>query len=324
MREQTMHPHRFIHIVLSLCGLTLVATVNPGNIATSQELQMRLWPGSTGRIDTAGEVTESTDIVRIKGVRVPDILVYLPARTSATGQGVVVCPGGAYRGLAYDWEGKDIAKWLNANGIAAFVLKYRLPDAFTDSQKHVYALEDAQRAIRIARQHAHEWGILPDRIGVMGFSAGGHLAASLGTCYTVRGPHRAEAIDTISARPDFMILMYPVISMTEPYTHMGSRHSLLGDHPDSALIRQYSPQLQVTDNTPPAFIVHAFDDKAVPVENSIIMFDALRAHNIPVEMHIFPMGGHGFGLGLKPGMPHAWTTLCIDWLRRLSTASTRH
>jgi len=293
--------------------------IQPGNIARSQELRMRLWPETGTRVDTTGEVVESTDIVRIKGVRVPDILVYLPAKTTATGQGVVICPGGAYRGLAYDWEGKDIAKWLNAHGIAGIVLKYRLPNTYSDSLKHVYALEDAQRAIRIARQHASEWSIAPDRIGVMGFSAGGHLAATLGTCSAVRGPHKAESIDTISARPDFMILMYPVISMTEPYTHMGSRQSLLGDHPDSALIHRYSPHLQVNENTPPAFIIHAYDDKAVPVENSMMMFQALRAHNVPAEMHIFPAGGHGFGLGLKPGMPHSWTTLCLSWLKELST-----
>ncbi len=309
---------RRFHRLIIPCTIAASLVFQPGNTATSQEYRLRLWPATGGRADSAGEVTTSTDMVRITNVHVPDILVYLPTKASATGHAVVVCPGGAYRGLAYDWEGKDIAKWLNANGIAAIVLKYRLPNVFNDSLKHMYALEDAQRAIRIARHHASEWNFAPDRIGVMGFSAGGHLAAMLATGYDLQGPHASEAIDTLSARPDFAILMYPVISMTEPYTHMGSRQSLLGARPDSALIGRYSPQLLVNSMTPPVFMVHAYDDNVVPVENSMIMFQALRAHGIPVELHIFPTGGHGFGLAAAPGKPHSWSGLCIAWLKGLS------
>jgi acetyl esterase/lipase len=300
--------------IFTLCMLALTLTLQPYHIAKSQELKMQLWPGKG---DTTGEILETSNIMWIKNVQVPDIRVYLPTKQSATGQAVLVCPGGGYMGLAYDWEGKDIAKWLNAYGIAAVVLKYRLPSAFHDSLKHIYALEDAQRAIRITRQHAGEWNISPDKVGVMGFSAGGHLAATLGTCYDVQGPHKAESIDTISARPDFMILMYPVITMGELATHMGSRKALLGEQPDPGMIRRYSPEVLVNDRTPPAFIVHAYDDKVVPVENSMLMFQALRAHSVPAEMHIFPAGGHGFSLATKPGMPHSWPALCIEWMKSL-------
>jgi acetyl esterase/lipase len=305
---------RFLWLI-AFCGFTALLAVQPGNIAKSQELRLPLWRETGARPDTAREVIETSDIMWIKNVHVPDMLVYLPTKQSATGQAVVVCPGGGYMGLAYDWEGKDIAKWLNGNGIAAVVLKYRLPSAFKDSLRHMYALEDAQRAMRLTRQHAPEWNISADRIGVLGFSAGGHLAAMLGTSYEARGPHKADAIDTISARPDFMILMYPVITMNELSTHMGSRKALLGEHPDAAMIRRYSPELLVNERTPSAFIVHAYDDKTVPVENSILMFQALRAHNVPAEMHIFPEGGHGFSLATKPGKPHAWSTLCLEWLK---------
>jgi acetyl esterase/lipase len=309
-----MHFRRCFAYLVPLCALAMVLIVLPDNIAKSQELKMLLWPGL---VDTTGEIIETSDIMWVKNVHAPDIRVYLPTKQCATGQAVLVCPGGGYMGLAYDWEGKDIAKWLNGNGIAAVVLKYRLPSAFHDSLKHAYALEDAQRAMRITRRHAREWNIAPNRIGVIGFSAGGHLAATLGTCYEVQGPHKAEPIDTISARPDFMILMYPVITMSELSTHTGSRKALLGEHPDPAMIRRYSPELLVNDRTPPAFIVHSVDDKVVPVENSLLIFQALRAHNVPMEMHIFPTGGHGFSLATKPGMPHSWPSLCIEWLKNL-------
>jgi acetyl esterase/lipase len=297
------------------CALAVTLMFATGTQALSQELTLPLWPKDASHADTTREIVEYANIMAIRNVHVPDIQVYLPTKQSANGQAVLVCPGGAYRGLAYDWEGKDVAKWLNANGIAAVVLKYRLPIAFTDPRKHLFALEDAQRALRITRAHAHEWNIAPDKIGVMGFSAGGHLAASLGTGFGIRGPHKAEPIDTVSARPDFMILMYPVITMNAAYTHMGSRTALIGEHPDSTLIRLCSLELQVTEKTPPAFIVHTDDDTAVPLENSMLFYQALRAHNVIAEMHIFPAGGHGFALATTPGKPRAWTALCLDWLK---------
>jgi acetyl esterase/lipase len=312
-----MSSHRLLRALITFAGVPFMLATHWGSVARSQELKLPLWPTAGVIPASAGEVIENSEILWVKNVHIPDIQVYLPTKQSATSQAVVVCPGGGYMGLAYDWEGKDIAKWLNANGIAAVVLKYRIPAAFTDSLKHFYALEDAQRALRLTRHHAKEWNIAPDRIGVMGFSAGGHLAATLGTMYDVQGPHKAEPIDTISARPDFMILMYPVITMNETSTHMGSRKALLGEHPDAGQIRRYSPELLVNDRTPPAFLVHAFDDGAVPVENSLLMFQALRSHNVPAEMHIFPTGGHGFSLATKPGKPDAWPALCIDWMKKL-------
>jgi acetyl esterase/lipase len=245
--------------------------------------------------------------------------VYLPTRRTATGQAIVVCPGGGYRVLAYDWEGVDIAKWLNANGIAAIVLKYRLPIAFHDSQKHRFALQDAQQAIRLTRQHATEWNISRDKIGVMGFSAGGHVAALLGTRHDCCAAPKGVAPDSTTARPNFMILLYPVVTMARPYAHLGSRSALLGDNPDTIAIQDYSPELHVRNTTPPAFLVHASDDTSVHVENSILFFRALRTHDVPAELHIYHAGGHGFSLATGRRSLHSWTYRCLDWLAQLDS-----
>lgn len=284
-----------------------------------QNFEIPLWPEEIPNFQKTDEVevSDSSDIVRISKVQSPDIAVYLPSRKNATGQAVVICPGGGYRILAYDWEGTDIAKWLNAHGIAAVILKYRLPTSASNIIPHKSPLMDAQRAMRLVRHHAGDWNIHPDKIGIMGFSAGGHLAATLGTHFDEVHTATGDAIDSLDCRPDFMILMYPVITFSKPFMHRGSKEALIGKNPDPSLVDYYSIELQVKDNTPPAFMVHAGDDEAVPVENSLVFYQALKDKNIPAELHIYPAGGHGFSLALDKGYLQTWPDRCLDWLKSL-------
>ena len=286
----------------------------------TQEYKIALWPsGNIPNYKKTAEVEkrDTAGIVRVSLVQQPSIDVYLPSRQNATGQAIVVCPGGGYGILAYDWEGTDIAKWLNANGIAAIVLKYRLPNSKSNIVPQLSPLIDAQRAIRMVRANADRWNIKRDRIGIMGFSAGGHLASTAGTHFDSGIGNAADTIDRLSSRPDFMILMYPVITMLKTTMHQGSRNNLIGANPDSATARYYSNDLQVTKDTPPTFIVHSTDDTAVPVENSLMFYQALKNHKVPAEMHIYPYGGHGFSLAIGKGYLQTWTDRCIDWLRSL-------
>jgi acetyl esterase/lipase len=248
-------------------------------------------------------------------VQSPDIAVFLPAKNNATGQAVIICPGGGYGILAYNWEGTDPAKLLNAKGIAAIVLKYRLPNSKNNVVPHLSPLADAKRALRMVRFYATKWNINKNQIGIMGFSAGGHLASTLGTHFDSGNAASPDSIEQQSSRPDFMVLVYPVISMTKEIMHKGSRNNLIGEKADSALAKYYSNELQVTNQTPPTFIVHASDDKGVPVENSLLFYQALKDHGIPVEMHIFPVGGHGFGLAIGKGTLEKWSELCVEWIR---------
>lgn len=252
------------------------------------------------------EEIESADIVLISKVQHPEIEVFLPSERHATGQAVLICPGGSYITLAYDWEGTNIAKWLNAQGIAGIVLKYRLPDSLSSLIPHKTPLIDAEKAMKIIRSNASTWHIDPKKVGVMGFSAGGHLASTLGTHFS----------DTLS-RPDFMVLMYPVITMKEKVTHMWSRRFLIGYHPTKELVDRYSNELQVSTHTPPTFLVHSADDDGVPVQNSLLFFEALQARQIPAEMHIFPFGGHGYSLGIGKPSINQWPTLLKSWLQHL-------
>ncbi|WP_445731244.1 alpha/beta hydrolase [Mariniflexile sp.] len=278
-----------------------------------------LWDGDIPNSQKSNEeeVVESTDIVRMSLVQKPTLAVYLPSKRNATGKAVIICPGGGYQYLAYDWEGTDIAKWFNSKGIAAFVLKYRLPNSKSIKVSYEAPLQDAQRAIRLLRSQAAKWGINPNKIGVIGFSAGGHLASTLGTQFDKPNFFKETAIDTISARPDFMALIYPVVTMKPDYTHKGSKQALLGDNPTEALINQYSNELQVTENTPPTFMVHSEDDNAVPIENSLNLYKALKDKGIKTEMHIYPNGGHGYSLALGKGHLQTWTDRLYDWLESL-------
>lgn len=241
----------------------------------------------------------------------PTLTLYPVSANNKTTTGVVVCPGGGYVHLAMDHEGKQIAGWLNNLGISAFVLKYRLGPEY----HYPAELWDAQRAIRYVRAHAREFGINPDRIGVWGFSAGGHLASTAGTHFDRGDPNGADPIDKQSSRPDFMILAYPVITFLEPYAHLGSLHALLGEKPDPQLVRSLSNELQVTPQTPPAFLFHTSDDPVVPVQNSVQFYLALRQAGVPAEMHIYLHGRHGVGLAQDDPVLKTWPDRLADWLK---------
>ena len=276
-----------------------------------------LWPNGVPNQNTSEEVENKMyrDILRISNVQNPTLEVFLPAKKTATGQAVVICPGGGYSILAYDWEGIDIAKWYNAQGIAAVVLKYRLPKSSSLVKPEIAPLQDAQRAIRLVRHHAKKWNVDSDQIGVMGFSAGGHLASTLGTHYdeNVLGDSK-DPIDSLSARPDFMVLIYPVITFDKKYYHGGSKNNLIGKNASQELIDHYSNDLQVSSQTPTTFLLHTTDDKAVPVENSLLFYQALERNGVAVEMHIYPEGGHGFGLGIGHGHLQQWPDRLKQWL----------
>ena len=276
-----------------------------------------LWQGDPPNYRETGEVTiwDTSDIVRVRNVQKPDIAVFLPSKKNATGEAVVICPGGGYGILAYDWEGSDIARWLNSQGIAAFVLKYRLPGSKSNIIPYKSPLMDAQRAMRIVRSNAESWNIDPERIGVMGFSAGGHLASTLSTHYDAGDPSSSDPVEKVSCRPDFSVLVYPVISFTEDFQHSGSRINLLGEDADESLVKYYSNELQVTEDTPPAILIHSDDDKAVPVENSITYYKALRNNDIASELHIYPYGGHGYSLAIGQGHLATWPDRVIEWIR---------
>ncbi len=299
-------------IFLSLCLLITI------NTCFSQET-IQLWSGEIPNHQKTNEVEtqEKGDILWIKNVQEPSLEIYLPTKRNATGKAMVICPGGGYQGLAYDWEGTDIAKWLNSKGIAAFVLKYRLPKSNSIIIGHKAPLQDAQRAIRLVRHNSEKWNVSKNQIGIMGFSAGGHLASTLGTHYNDGENSLPSTIDSLSARPDFMALIYPVITMRASYTHKGSRNNLLGENPKQELIDFYSNELHVNKNTPPTFIVHSTNDKGVSVMNSILFYQALVKEEIYSEMHIYPKGGHGFSLAIERGHLQTWTDRLSEWIDSL-------
>jgi acetyl esterase/lipase len=248
----------------------------------------------------------------------PELRIYLPAPERATGTGVVVCPGGAYAVLASDHEGQQVARWLNTQGVAAFVLKYRLGPRY----HHPAPLQDAQRALRYARAHASRLRVAESRIGIMGFSAGGHLAATATTHFDAGDSASSDPVERVSSRPDFAILCYPVISLQEPFAHGGSRRNLLGENPDPKLVESLSNETQVTDKTPPVFLFHTAEDAGVPVENSLAFFEACRRAHVPAELHVYQFGPHG--VGLSPGDPvtGTWKERLADWLRASGFLST--
>jgi acetyl esterase/lipase len=285
-------------------------------LTNAQDKILKIWqneiPGSIENKNYIEEkIKRADDIERTSKVSVPTISVFLPAKEKATGTAVVICPGGGYSIIASEHEGRDIAAWLNNLGIAGIIVKYRLPSDEIMKNKTIGPLQDVQEAFRLVRRNTKEWGINTDKIGVIGFSAGGHLASTISTHYN----YKVYESDTISCRPDFSILIYPVISMSTELTHMGSRENLLGKNPDQKLINFFSNDLQVDENTPPAFIVHSADDKAVPVQNSINYLLALKKFNIPAELHIYEKGGHGYGLGRNLGTESNWPEDCKNWLK---------
>jgi acetyl esterase/lipase len=241
----------------------------------------------------------------------PTLTVFPPRQSKPGGVGVIVCPGGAYLRLADNHEGRQVANWLNSLGFAAFVLKYRLGPRY----RHPVELGDAQRAIRLVRSRAAEFGIAPDRIGMLGFSAGGHLTATAGTHFDEGNPGSADPIERSGSRPDFLVLGYPVMSFKAPYAHQGSLQALLGDNPDPKLVEELSNELHVTSRTPPTFLFHTNEDKSVPAENSVLFYLALRKAGVPAEMHIFEHGPHGVGLALGDPVLSMWPALLTNWFR---------
>ena len=251
--------------------------------------------------------TDQGGRLRVSHVTNPQLLVFLPPKEKANGTAVVICPGGGYARLAASHEGIDVAKALNEWGVAAFVLIYRLPDDSIMDDKEIGPLQDAQRSIAIVRARAAEWNINPNKVGIMGFSAGGHLASTAGTHFN----HPViENRRQLSLRPDFMVLLYPVISFSDSLAHKGSRDNLIGKTPAPDKIAYYSNELQVTAETPPAFLVHAKDDGTVKVQNSISFYNALLKNKVPAEIHLFEKGGHGFGMN-NPTTTDKW----MDWLK---------
>lgn len=241
----------------------------------------------------------------------PTLTIYMPPSTAGPMTAVIVAPGGGYRNLSMNKEGRIPATYLNTLGVAAFVLKYRLGPKY----HHPIELGDMQRAVRTVRARAAEWHIAPDRIGVMGFSAGGHLASTASTQFDAGNASAADSIDRVSSRPDFAILGYPVISLTEAWTHQGSRTNLLGESADAALARRLSTDTQVTSQTPPTFLFHTNADTAVPAENSVYYYLALRKAGVPAEMHIFKDGPHGVGMPMNDLALSEWPKVLANWLR---------
>jgi acetyl esterase/lipase len=244
---------------------------------------------------------------------IPTLTPYWPDPAKATGAAIVICPGGGYGGLA-PHEGRDYARFLNEHGIAGFVLKYRLGSG---GYRHPVMLQDAARAVRLVRARAGEWKLDTHRIGIMGSSAGGHLASTLVTHFDAGKPDAADLVEQQSSRPDLGILCYAVITMGQ-FTHQGSKQNLLGKDPSPELVRELSNELQVTKDTPPCFVWHTYEDNAVPVENSLQFAEALRRVGVPFDLHIYQKGPHGLGLGTREWNPekrHPWTRDCIYWLR---------
>ncbi|WBL22954.1 alpha/beta hydrolase [Zunongwangia sp. HRR-M8] len=292
------------------------------SLSLSAQIQtLPLWPENempNYQKSSEKEEINDGDVVWISKVQQPTLEVYLPVKQTATGQAVLICPGGGYAGLAYDWEGTQIAKFLNTKGIAAGVLKYRLPGSASVKENFKAPLQDAQRGIRMFRANASAWNIDKNKVGVMGFSAGGHLASTLGTHFQDAFYSAIDSTDSEEIRPDFMVLIYPVISMDPAITHQGSHDNLLGKSPGKELEKQFSNELQVNENTPTTFILHASDDGSVPVANSLRMYSALQKNGVKTEMHIYPEGGHGFSLANGMYYLENWSERLTDWLRNLN------
>jgi len=241
----------------------------------------------------------------------PYLTVHIPQLHGGNLASVIICPGGGYGFLASDYEGSECAEWLNTLGVAAFVLYYRIAPRY----HHPAPLMDVQRALRYIRHNSDKWGLDPNRIGLWGFSAGGHLASTAATHFDLGKESSDDPIDLVSCRPDFLILGYPVVTLLEPYTHLGSRVNLLGDSPDADMVEYLSSETQVTADTPPTFLLHTDADQAVPSENSVMFYLALRKAGVPAELHIFRDGPHGIGLASDNPVLGKWTGLLEGWLR---------
>lgn len=285
--------HRILLKFLLLFWALLAFT----NSTNAQTNPIALW--TEGAPNAVGKLPED----------IPTMTPFLAPKETATGAAIVILPGGGYAHLAEVKEGSDVAKWLNSLGISAFVVKYRLGMRYHQPNQ----LLDAARALRTVRARAKEWNLDANRIGILGFSAGGHLASTLGTHFDAGKSDAKDEIERVSSRPDLMVLLYPVITMGE-FTHAGSKMNLLGDNPTAELVKLYSNELQVTKETPPTFLLHTMTDSTVPVENSLMFASALRKAGVPFEFHIYEQGPHGFGLAPTNPILATWTERCADWL----------
>jgi acetyl esterase/lipase len=290
------------------CFTVILGLPYTGNAGSPQKIL--IWPDGIPMVSSDQDTS------------VPFMSVY-PAPSPASGTAVVVCPGGGYLTLAMDHEGSKVAEWLNAIGVTAFVLKYRV--GTWDGRKNKYPIPfmDATRAVRTARARAKEFGIDPERIGIMGFSAGGHLASTVGTHFDGGDGGSRDVVERTGSRPNFMILVYPVISLKTEYVHRGSRKSLLGENADPLLVESLSNETQVTSMTPPTFLVATDEDEAVPPENSVLFYLALRKARVPSELHIYRQGGHGFGMTSKDPILATWVDRCRDWMKGMGLLDSR-
>ncbi|HEY8783199.1 MAG TPA: alpha/beta hydrolase [Mucilaginibacter sp.] len=293
-----------------LCTLMLMTSMF---LTYSQQKAIPLYPNGIPNAKptpaTYIERMEKTDDEWVTKVSIPTLTPFFPEKGTANGTAIVIFPGGGYGGLSMDKEGYRVAKAFNQFGVTAFVVKYRLPSDSIMVDKTIGPLQDAQQAVLMVRKHAAEWGVNPGKVGIIGFSAGGHLASTEGTHFDklVIGDK-----ENISVRPDFMVLIYPVITFG-PMAHVGSRENLIGKNPSAELLTLYSNEKQVTTNTPLTFLVQSEDDDTVPVENTLMFYDALLASKVKAEMHIFEAGGHGFGLN-NPKSKDKWIDWCKNWL----------
>ena len=266
-------------------------------LSAQNTMELPLWPAGAPNSNGLSGAEEMLDGGRVSHVSTPSVTVYKAEKPN--GMAIIMCPGGGYALLAMNHEGHDMAPWLNAQGITYIVLKYRMPNGHYE-----VPLSDAEQAIRLVRRHAKEWNIRPDRIGIMGASAGGHLAASLATLYSSE-----------ETRPDFQILLYPVISMQTGVMHGGSRQNLLGKEPSQELTEKFTLEKQVNERTPQAFLVLSADDRSVPPANGIHYFEALLQHQVPATLHVYPTGGHGWGFRDAFPYKRQWTGELEKWLR---------
>lgn len=287
------------HILLAGIFTVCVASAQQATLPIQDLQVLRLWSGAAPGAQGTGEGD------------IPQMTAYLPRSNATDMTAVIVLPGGGYRALSMNSEGRQVANYLNSMGIAAFVLQYRLGPRY----HHPVELDDAQRAIRTVRSHANEWHIAQNRIGIMGFSAGGHLAATASTRFDSGKPNASDGVDRVSSRPDFSILCYPVISLTEAWTHQGSKLNLLGENPAPGLAKTMSMENAVTAQTPPTFIFQTNADTTVPAENSVYYYLALRKAGVSAEMHVFENGPHGVGLAMYDPALSEWPKLLVNWLR---------
>ena len=300
---------RIRRVLAGMALMTAVAAIPAARSAEQERIIIPIWPeGVPGGISNGGP-ERILDAGRIENIHNPTLTLYLAPENLRTGTAVIVCPGGGYIRLSFEHEGCAVAEWLNSIGVSAFILKYRLKE-----YGHPAPIRDVLRSVRLLREGAAKWHIDPQRIGVIGFSAGGHLAATAGTLFDAPEGRTGAPLDRISARPDFIMAVYPVITFRPPYAHEGSKSSLLGPNPSVEMLDRLSAELQVSANSSPAFLVHGGEDKSVPPENSVLFFLALRKAGVPVEMHVYQSGGHGFGLAADQPLVSDWPRRAADWM----------